>query len=202
VFQGKTKGALRDPLSNVAQIPAGSPDHVINMPILLSPDAELPRVHVEQIRATFEYMVAIMGNNGVSVVEKKAESGESKSFDMVGTNQTNLATVEINMSADEWRKRIFNEFEDRGDQFTYHTQYPKDFFPSASMDTMELMDIARWYIEFGQIEAANEVVKLLTSTTLNANVSREKLIEIIDSIEIKEEPSDIPPRTPAIGETI
>jgi hypothetical protein len=200
VFQGKTEG-LRDPLSNIVEIPAGSPEHSIAMPAILSPDAELPRAHMEQIRETFEYMVSIMGNNGVSMVEKKAESGESKSYDMVGTNQTNLATVEMNKGADKWRKRIFNEFEDRGDTHEYHTEYPKDFYPTAGMDLVDLIEAANWYIEHGQLEAATETVKLMTSTVLN-EVSPDKLLEIIKGIDIKEEPSDIPPRIPATGETV
>lgn len=198
IFQGKTEG-LRDPLSNVVEIPAGTSEHTIAMPTILSPDAELPRAHMEQIRETFEYMVSIMGHNGVSVVQKKAESGESKSYDMVGTNQTLLSTVEMNKKADIWRKRIFNEFEARTDQYKYHTEYPKDFYPSTGVDLQDLIDVADWFVNHGQFVAATRAAKLL-ATTFFKEIPREELIEIIDSIEIKEEESDIPPRTPATGE--
>jgi hypothetical protein len=198
VFQGKTTG-LRDPLSNVVEIPAGSPDQTVAMPEILSPDAELPRAHMEQIRETFEYMVSIMGHNGVSVVEKKAESGASKAYDMVGTNQTLLSTVEMNKKADVWRKKIFNEFEDRTDQYEYHTEYPKDFYPTTGVELQDLIEVADWFVQQGQLKAATRAAKLL-ATTFFKEIPREELIEIIDSIEIEEEASDIPPRKPATGD--
>jgi hypothetical protein len=61
------------------------------------------------------------------------------------------------------------------------------------MDVMDLLEIARWYIEQGLLDAANATARLITST-VHEGASRAELIELLDTIEITEEPNDsVPP---------
>jgi hypothetical protein len=183
VFQGKING-LRDALSNIVEIPANEPNgKSYSMPTILTPDPDMPRVHLEIIKEYISFMVGIMGNNGVVIDQKKtAESGISKAFDMIGTVAQYKACIEMDKRADKWMKRIFNKYEAREEGlYTYETNYPTEFTPTGSVDAADLVELAEAFETRGMgavsAEFFKEVVKLVFKDT-----SSEDMRGILDII--------------------
>lgn len=175
--QGNLTGA-QDFLSSFIVLPPSTSEQKYVMPTILSPDADLPRVHLEIIQKLIEWLIAMMGTNGINMVEKKAESGISKGFDYIATNQTNLQNIEMNKAADKWEKARFNDFEGRPqDVYEYETRYPTDFFPEAAMETINLVEISEFFKANGAETTAKEIMKQLASSTL-PETTPETLTEI------------------------
>lgn len=180
VFQGDVEG-VRDPLSNCVQIPADRGDMKHQMPAILSPDPELPRMHIEHIKENIASMMAIMEHNGVSVIRSnEAESGASKAFDMIGTNQTLLSTTDVLKRADKWIKRMFNKFEARNsDQWEYLTSYPTEFFPDSGVEIMTLVDLMKEFEERQMKENVREILRYIQARSMK-DTSPDRLTELFD----------------------
>jgi hypothetical protein len=189
--QGNLTGA-KDFLSSFITLPPDTEKQTYKMPTILSPDADLPRVHVEIIQKLIEWLIAIMGTNGVSMVEKKAESGVSKGFDYIATNQTNLENIEMNKRCDRWEYSIFDEFEGRtqGD-YEYETLYPTDFYPEAGVEVIDLIEIANFFKGNGAEITSREIMKQLANSAL-PEITPETLVNINSEIMdlVFEEPDD------------
>lgn len=181
--QGEFEG-LRDALSNCIEIPADTAERKYKMPEMISPDPELPRVHIEQIKELINSMVAIMGHDGVDVVQtNQAESGLSKAFDMVGTNQALNSTVKMLQSADKWIKKTFNKFEAReGTSLEYVTTYPTDFFPDSGVELLDLMDLAKEFESRGMKELVRESLRAIAAKGLK-DLSPDRLNDVLDDVD-------------------
>jgi hypothetical protein len=118
VFQGETTG-IRDPLSNAATIPANEPNgRSFSMPEMLSPDPDLPRVHIENIEKIIGYMISTMGRT-LKRADKWVKSTfnlfngrNDKSYDYVTTYPEDFYP-DRGMDALEGME-IVKELEDRG----------------------------------------------------------------------------------------
>lgn len=184
VFQGQVNG-LRDALSNIVEIPANEPGgRSFGMPTILTPDPDMPRVHLEIIKEYINFMIGIMSNNGVTAVENKsAESGLSKAFDLVGTVDTYKRTIEVNKRADRWLKEIFDEFMGRpAGKYEYETVYPREFFPTDAIDALDMIEVARAYEERGLDAAAAEMFREVARRTLKDSPD-DRMKDILDEIE-------------------
>ena len=166
VFQGDIDG-LRDPMSNVASIPANEPNgRSYSMPVILTPDASMPVAHLNIIKEYIGFAMAMMSNNGVAIEKSTAESGLAKAFDMIADVSEYNRTIEMNKRTDKWRKGIFNLFMGRSDEkYEYLTDYPKEFTQSSSADPADLMEIASGYVEKGMTKAAEHLYKTVINMT-------------------------------------
>lgn len=182
VFQGELDG-LRDALSNIVTIPADTQDSKYKMPTILEPDPELPRAHSQNIQEVVKLMIAVMGNNGVTVTESNtAESGRSKAFDFIGTNDTLLKTIRMLERADKWIKEMFNLFEARTLNYQYITKYPTEFYPDTGLNALDVMELAKEMEDRGMENVVKEMFKNIIATVLR-DVQPEKLTEIMNDVD-------------------
>jgi len=183
VFQGEIDG-LRDALSNIVNIPPDTEERKFKMPQILAPEADLIEAHRSNINDIIAIMTSVMGTDGVNVVTKSntAESGASKAFDFIGTNEVLQKTVRMLKRADVWIKEMYNLFEGRTLDYDYMTEYPDEFFPDTGLNALEMIDIAEEIENRGMETVAKEMFRNIIATVLK-DLPPEKLSEVLKDVE-------------------
>lgn len=135
-------------------------------PKYLSPDTGLPKVHSDRIDQQMGFMFDLMAESGVQVIDKQdstPESGVSKSYDFIATNNTLKYTITLLVELDKWLESSFRAFTGDNGMWSASTEYPDDFMPRVSMTPESLTDLYEFYNTNNMYEQAKDTLVKLRS---------------------------------------
>lgn len=160
-------------------------DKAIFEPGYISPDSSLPGVHSDRIEQQVKFMFDLMADSGVEAVAAspgQAESGVSKSFDFVATNDTLKLTVTILAQFDNWLVSTYKRFTGDGGVWDASCEYPTDFMPRASMGAQAYIDLYDFYVANNLYEAAQDTLLRLRAL-IDPMADKKEMQAILDEIQ-------------------
>ena len=161
VVNGDIEGIGR-PTDNALVIPAS--DQKLFAPFALSPDADKARVHQERIDRKLEDLADLVSQNGVvaQATSVQSQSGVSKSYSFIATNDKLKAGVNLCKEIEEWLKTTYRAFMDEvSAAWTIRTDYPADFQPKPTSTTTDTIETANAYQGAGLALCWREEMKAL-----------------------------------------
>ena len=153
-------------------------------PGYISPDAALPEVHSKRIEQMMRFMFDLMADSGVEAVEAvgQAESGVSKSYDFLATNNTLKKTTALLSEFDRWLFTTYKAFTGDNGAWRSYCEYPTEFMPRASMTAQQYMDLYDFYIVNNLYESAQDTLVRLRML-IDPMADRKEMQTILDEIE-------------------
>lgn len=170
---------LLDPLSNMAVIqPSSDMQSDIKY---ITPDPEMLTKHVEYIESKLRNLSNLMGDKGVDIVDKSDQSGVSKGYDYVATNDALLSTVKMYEQADKWIFRLYKKIMGSTFDLDIEVVYPQEFFPMPAIELDMLLEVEKRFAERGLVENSREALTKI-ALVISDGDSLERQQELVEEI--------------------
>lgn len=181
IFQGLTDSSIASGVDNCIVLP---PDDSIRIaPTILSPAADLIKVHSERIDKVLSYLYDMLEDSGVSVSKSnvQVESGIAKAYTFNASNTVLMEKVNSLKSFTKWLYTMYKVFTgDTGSWFSY-TEFPVNFTPRASLSIDDILRLVDMYnVENLPQNKADLLIRL--RSIIDPNASREEEATLLDEI--------------------
>jgi hypothetical protein len=175
---------------SILNLPVSADGSSVPNPDFISPDAELPRVHIETLNFVLKQLFDIMKEFGVSVSEgstSQAQSGESKSYDFQATNNAILSTVEnVLVPLDRWVIQTYLHLNgvplENIKQYGFERSYPNDFFPTPEDALVDLIDSAESAKSNGFLTLSAQIWGKIARKILKGDLTPELYKELLEEV--------------------
>jgi hypothetical protein len=152
----------------------------------ISPDAEKPKVHIENIKVIdqeFREKLNVFGVNLIPVTEVP-ESGIARAYKFQAKNQTLQNQTANNIEFDNSIYDLWNKYNGATPETkTISISYNNNFSPESPLTVEELMVDYQNFLDAKLFIAARETLKEITKKRFSEKVSQETLDNMLGEIE-------------------